>query len=79
MSNQPYRDYRKHAVESLSTPIGAEDEASMIARAQVWATLALAEAIREGAATLARTAADPLPKPRSHDSDPMIDGVTSER
>lgn len=50
----------------------------MIARAQVWATLALAEAIREAAATLARSAADPLPKPRLHDSDPMIDGVTSE-
>lgn len=77
MSNQPYRDYRKHAVESLSTPVGAEDEASMIARAQVWATLALAEAIREGAAALARTATDQLPKPRSHDRDPVIDSATS--
>ena len=61
MSDQPYRDYRKRAVESLSTPVGAEDEASMIARAHVWATLALAEAIREGAAAFARTAVDQLP------------------
>ena len=78
MSNQPYRDYRKRAVESLSTPVGAEDEASMIARAQVWATLALAEAIREGAAALARTAVDQLPKPRWHGGDPVIDGINPE-
>jgi hypothetical protein len=75
MSNQPYRDYRKRAV---STPVGAEDEASMIARAQVWTTLALAEAIREGAAALARTAVDQLPKPRSDDSDRVIDGISPE-
>ncbi|MDQ3904952.1 MAG: hypothetical protein M3300_05785 [Actinomycetota bacterium] len=78
MTNQPYRDYRKHAVESVSTPVGAEDEGTMIARAQVWATLALAEAIREAAAALARTAAEQLPKPRVHDSDPVIDDVASE-
>jgi hypothetical protein len=78
MSNQPYRDYRKRAVESLSTPVGTEDDASMIARAQVWATLALAEVIRECAAALARTAVDHLPKPRSDDSDPVIDDISPE-
>lgn len=78
MSNQPYRDYRKRAVESLSAPVGADEEVSMIARAQVWATLALAEAIREGAAALARTASDQLPRPRSYDDDPLIDGVSPE-
>jgi hypothetical protein len=78
MTNQPYRDYRKHAVESVSTPVGAEDEGTMIARAQVWATLALAEAIREAAAALARTAAEQLPTPRVHDNDPVIGDVTPE-
>ena len=78
MSNQPYRDYRKHAVENLSMPVGAKDEASMIARAQVWATLALAEAILENAAALARAMANQLPTPRSSDSDPVIDAVSPE-
>jgi hypothetical protein len=78
MSNQPYRDYRKRAVENLSTPVGAKDEASLIARAQVWATLALAEAIRENAAALARATAAQLPTPRSSDSDRVIGGVSPE-
>ncbi|HJT05078.1 MAG TPA: hypothetical protein VJ757_15825 [Pseudonocardiaceae bacterium] len=77
MDNQAYRDYRKRAVESLSTPVGAEDETIMIARAQVWATLALAEAIRDGAAAIARTTSDPhhLPTPRAHGRDPAVDDL----
>lgn len=56
MSDEDYREFRRHAIDHLSfSPAPGPDHAhDMIIKGQAWAMLTLAEAIHDGTAALDR-------------------------
>jgi hypothetical protein len=54
VSYDEYRSNAEHALSRALSELAGDEQHAAVAGAQVWATLALAEAIREGFASLRR-------------------------